>query len=63
MTMVDPVSVAAKPAAGSDLASLSTRAVLAGDRFIVNGQKTWTTHGLDATHMYCLVRTDPSAKP
>ncbi len=52
-----------EPDAGSDLASLSTRAVLEGDSFIVNGQKTWTTHGLDATHMYCLVRTDPNAKP
>ena len=52
-----------EPDAGSDLASLSTRAVLEGDSFIVNGQKTWTTHGLDATHMYCLVRTDPTAKP
>lgn len=52
-----------EPDAGSDLASLSTRAVLEGDSFIVNGQKTWTTHGLDATHMYCLVRTDPAAKP
>ena len=52
-----------EPDAGSDLAALSTRAVLEGDSFIVNGQKTWTTHGLDATHMYCLVRTDPTAKP
>ncbi|MBK8957731.1 MAG: acyl-CoA dehydrogenase [Proteobacteria bacterium] len=52
-----------EPNAGSDLASLSTSAVLEGDEFIVNGQKTWTTHGMDATHMYCLVRTDPQAKP
>ncbi len=52
-----------EPNAGSDLASLRTRAVLDGDTFIVNGQKTWTTHGLDATHMYCLVRTDPNVKP
>jgi len=37
--------------------------VLEGDTFIVNGQKTWTSHGLDATHMYCLVRTDPNVKP
>ncbi|MGE3391993.1 MAG: acyl-CoA dehydrogenase, partial [Gammaproteobacteria bacterium] len=52
-----------EPNAGSDLASLATRAVADGDGFIVNGQKTWTTHGLDATHMYCLVRTDPQARP
>ena len=52
-----------EPNAGSDLASLTTSAVAEGDEFIVNGQKTWTTHGLDATHMYCLVRTDPRAKP
>ena len=52
-----------EPNAGSDLASLTTSAVVEGDEFIVNGQKTWTTHGLDATHMYCLVRTDPRAKP
>ncbi|MCC6708887.1 MAG: acyl-CoA dehydrogenase [Gammaproteobacteria bacterium] len=52
-----------EPNAGSDLASLATSAVLEGDEFIVNGQKTWTTHGMDATHMYCLVRTDPQAKP
>lgn len=52
-----------EPNAGSDLASLKTHAVLQGDEFIVNGQKTWTTHALDATHMYCLVRTDNDAKP
>ena len=52
-----------EPNAGSDLASLATSAVLEGDEFVVNGQKTWTTHGMDATHMYCLVRTDPQAKP
>jgi len=52
-----------EPNAGSDLAALSTSAVLEGEVFIVNGQKTWTTHGLDATHMYCLVRTDATVKP
>ncbi len=52
-----------EPEAGSDLASLATRAVLEGDEFVVNGQKTWTTHGMDATHMYCLVRTNADVKP
>jgi 3-oxochol-4-en-24-oyl-CoA dehydrogenase len=52
-----------EPNAGSDLASLATTAVIDGDEFIVNGQKTWTTHALDATHMYCLVRTDTQVKP
>ncbi len=52
-----------EPNAGSDLASLTTSARLEGDEFIVDGQKTWTSHALDATHMYCLVRTDNHAKP
>ena len=52
-----------EPNAGSDLASLNTRAELIGDEFIVNGHKIWTTHGLDATHMYCLVRTNSEVKP
>ena len=49
--------------AGSDLASLSTRAVLAGDHFIVNGHKLWTTNGHHADWMFALVRTDQDAKP
>jgi alkylation response protein AidB-like acyl-CoA dehydrogenase len=52
-----------EPNAGSDLAALSTRAEPDGDDFLISGQKTWTTHGLDATHMYCLARTDAAAKP
>jgi 3-oxochol-4-en-24-oyl-CoA dehydrogenase len=51
-----------EPNAGSDLASLTTRAVLEGDRFVVSGQKTWTTHAQDATHMFALVRTDTTAR-
>ena len=51
-----------EPGAGSDLAALSTRAVLKGDRYIVNGQKTWTTLAQHADWMFCLVRTDPSVK-
>jgi alkylation response protein AidB-like acyl-CoA dehydrogenase len=51
-----------EPNAGSDLASLRTSAIDMGDHFIVNGQKTWTTHGQYADWIFCLVRTEASGK-
>jgi alkylation response protein AidB-like acyl-CoA dehydrogenase len=52
-----------EPGSGSDLASLKTRAERKGDKYIVNGQKTWTTLGQYGDWIFCLVRTDTSGKP
>ncbi len=52
-----------EPGAGSDLASLTTRAVRDGEDYIVNGQKTWTTYGQYANKIFCLVRTGFEGKP
>jgi alkylation response protein AidB-like acyl-CoA dehydrogenase len=52
-----------EPGAGSDLASLRTKAVREDDHYIVNGQKTWTTFAQYADWGFFLVRTDTSAKP
>lgn len=51
-----------EPGAGSDLASLTTRATLDGDNFVVNGHKIWQTWGHYSDWMFTLVRTDPDAK-
>jgi alkylation response protein AidB-like acyl-CoA dehydrogenase len=51
-----------EPGAGSDLASLKTRAVREGEHYIVNGQKTWTTLGQYADMIFCLVRTSTEGK-
>jgi alkylation response protein AidB-like acyl-CoA dehydrogenase len=51
-----------EPGAGSDLASLKTKAERVGDHYIINGQKTWTTLGHFADWIFVLCRTDPKAK-
>ena len=50
-----------EPGSGSDLASLSTRAVVDGDDFVINGQKIWTSGAQHAHMIFCLVRTEPDA--
>jgi alkylation response protein AidB-like acyl-CoA dehydrogenase len=49
-----------EPNAGSDLAALSTTAILKGDHYVVNGQKIWTTGAQRADRLFLLARTDPS---
>lgn len=52
-----------EPGSGSDLASVRTRGELSpdGTRWIINGQKIWTSQGMQSTHMFMLVRTEPDA--
>ena len=52
-----------EPGAGSDLASLTTKAELINGEYVVNGQKTWTTLGQYANWIFCLVRTSNEGKP
>jgi alkylation response protein AidB-like acyl-CoA dehydrogenase len=52
-----------EPDAGTDLAGIRTRARLAGDRYIVNGTKTWISNGIQGSAFAVLVKTDPDAQP
>ena len=52
-----------EPQAGSDLASVKTRAVRDGEDYVINGQKIWTSHAPDADYMVCLCRTNMDVKP
>ena len=50
-----------EPGSGSDLASLKTRAVLQSGKWIINGQKVWTSYAHECDYMFALVRTEPDA--
>ncbi|MDH4146503.1 MAG: acyl-CoA dehydrogenase family protein [Acidimicrobiia bacterium] len=52
-----------EPDAGSDVASVRTRAECDGDDFVVNGQKIWTSGALHSSFIYLIARTDPDAPP
>lgn len=51
-----------EPGAGTDLASLTTTAVLEGDEWVINGQKIWTSLASHADYIWCAVRTDPNVR-
>lgn len=51
-----------EPEAGSDLAGIKTTAILDGNDYVINGQKTWCSRGKYADWIFCLVRTDPQAQ-
>ena len=51
-----------EPDSGSDLASISTKAIRDGDHFVLNGQKTWCSRGAWVDWLFCIVRTDPGSE-